>query len=146
MRSILRFPMAVLVLLASALPSSAYAPLKGKWTFTLLPEGQVMVITGLRFQAKGVGRTPRSPVVSGGIAYRETETDFSATWEFKTIIHATGSFGTSTLVLRGTKTSDTTVEGQLLIITDHPDPTSPTGYETIRGIFTGVRDAGGPPN
>jgi len=128
-------------LLVNPIDARAFAPLKGRWTFTLMPEGQVMVITGFRFKGKGLGVGPRSPLTSGAIAYRETESDFSASWEYQTQIIATGSFGSSTLVLRGTKTSDTTVEGTLLIITDSPDPLSPTGFETVTGIFTGVRDS-----
>ena len=33
-------------LLSNPLDARAFAPLKGRWTFTLMPEGQVMVITG----------------------------------------------------------------------------------------------------
>ncbi len=128
-------------LMFSPFEARAFAPLKGRWTFTLIPEGQVIVITGFRFKGKGVGTIPQSPAASGAIAYRETDSDFSATWEHKTQVIVTGSFGTSTLLLRGTKTSDTTVEGTLLIITDTPDPLSPTGFETLTGIFMGVRDS-----
>ena len=128
-------------LLSNPLDARAFAPLKGRWTFTLMPEGQVMVITGFRFKDKSVGHMPQTPIERNAIAYRETDSDFSASWEHKAHIIVTGSFGTSTLVLRGTKTSDTTVEGTLLIITDTPDPLSPTGFETVTGIFRGVRDS-----
>jgi hypothetical protein len=128
-------------LMLSPFEASAFAPLKGRWTLTLVPEGQVIVITSIRFKGKGVGIVPQSPLASGAIAYRETDSTFSASWEHKTQIIVSGSFGTSTLLLRGTKTSDTTLEGSLLIITDTPDPLSPTGFETLTGVFTGVRDS-----
>ena len=137
MRTIANMVMAIALTIGSVTPSMAFGPLKGDWTFRITPDGQPMFVTGFRFKAKEVGRALRSPFKNRGISYRETDTDFSATWEFAMPTNGTGS---GTVVFRGTKTSDTTVEGTMLLISDAPDPLSATGYLTIRGTFTGVRD------
>ncbi len=66
--------------------------------------------------------------------WRISGNDFSATFELYCINAMCG-----TIILRGSLDSETRMSGRAIIFWDSPDSTTPTGYDTVRGTFTGER-------
>lgn len=64
--------------------------------------------------------------------WRVSGDQFSATFELYCINATCG-----TILMRGAFDSRTQISGQAIIFWDSPDNTTPTGYDTVSGTFTG---------
>jgi len=144
MRSVIRVAvvlplLSALLLVAAIGGAQAVAPdpltLRGAWTLTLMtPVGATPVRATFRNHGRGTIHlgTGNLPVV-----YREAGGHFSASLEVPAAQSMTGA--PFTMILRGTMTSANGVTGELLLLTDVPDPSSPLDVVTGTGNFTGVR-------
>ncbi|MEW6130090.1 MAG: hypothetical protein AB1757_23850 [Acidobacteriota bacterium] len=112
---------------------------KGQWLFTMRPNESAGLTTPMIFQknGRGIGGTE----ISGGpLAYQETATELKVSWEFAgPVFPAQFTSGPSTIILRGMKVGENSIIGNLVIITDQVDESSPTGYVMKSGTFTAVR-------
>ena len=131
------------LIMAFAGVATAQQSIKGRWLITISPRDSASLTTIFVLKKDERGRAGND--LSGGpAAYREAspssqDDSFSLTWEFEGPLIPSRFVQTrATVVLRGKRTSDTTMAGTALIITDEPDPTSPLGFVTKTGTFTGV--------
>jgi hypothetical protein len=68
-------------------------------------------------------------------AWRASGDEFSATFEFT----CPDGVVCGTITMRGSITSETTMRGRVIIIWDEADDSTPTGYDTVTGTFTGEK-------
>jgi hypothetical protein len=68
-------------------------------------------------------------------AWRMSGSDFSAAFEFT----CPSGVICGTVTMRGSLESETRMRGRVIVIWDEADETTPTGYDTITGTFTGEK-------
>jgi hypothetical protein len=122
-----------------AINASADPPegLRGSWSLSLdSPIGQVPVTVTFRNGGDGVANFGGNTLP---LSYRETGTNFSTTWE---VPAANSPFGQPlTLLIRGARTSDSTLSGTARFITDIPDPAPGSfGFVAPSGSVTGTKN------
>jgi len=128
-----------MVLVIAFCPVASAAGLKGKWQITISPADRASLSTVFAFKKGGVGKAG-DRLSGGGVAYREGESGFSATWEFAgPIIQAAALPGPCTIILRGLQDSENRVHGDVTIVTGDADPTTDSGYVELHGMFVGER-------
>jgi hypothetical protein len=71
-------------------------------------------------------------------SWRASGDEFSATFEFTCPEDVT----CGTITMRGQVNSDTQMSGRVAIFWDERDSTTPTGFDTVTGTFTGVKCGG----
>jgi hypothetical protein len=110
------------------------AALKGNWVFSMQTAiGSFPADVSFKPNGRGsIDFFDSLPLV-----YREDGARFSTAVEVPAELSPNGQ--AMTIVFRGTKTSHTQVSGQMLFISDIPDPTNPFGFLEISGTFTGER-------
>ena len=114
-------------------------PLKGKWVFTLdTVVGRLPI--PMRFKTGGDGDAEMPNALP--LVYRERGASFSISIEVAAEESPTGQ--PFTMLLRGSKSTDDAASGTLLIVTEVPDPSRPTG-DPIKvvvgpGAFTAIRE------
>ena len=130
----------VLVLLCGSLAGVApraqsTLPLKGSWVVMVTSVAGTIPM-GFSFKQNGRG-TIDVPGGSLTLVYRENGMNFSTTVEVPAEASFTGQG--YTMILRGTKTTDSDMTGRVLFMTDTPDPSSSAGVLIGFGTFTGRR-------
>jgi hypothetical protein len=118
-------------------PAAPPEGLKGSWSLTIQsPFGALPATANFRNGGDGVTSFGGDTLP---LSYRETGTSFSTTWEVPSANSPSGQ--PITLLIRGTRTSATTLSGTARFITDVPDPTPGSfGYAWAPGSVTGTRE------
>jgi hypothetical protein len=71
--------------------------------------------------------------------WRASGDSFSATFEFSCV----GGVSCGTVMMRGNLDSEKRMSGRVIVIWETGDTTTPTGYDTGTGTFTGEKCSGG---
>lgn len=127
---------AAIMLLASVAAFAQQKPLKGTWSFTIqTPTGPIP--TSFTFKKGGKG----SFFATSGmvpLGYRERNGTFSMSAELP---NDDPTLAKTTVMIRGTKTTDSTLVGDLILFLPDADASSPFTYKTmvIPGGVTGQR-------
>jgi hypothetical protein len=118
----------------SSLRADAAGSLKGKWFLTIqTPFGTLPA--NASFRPNGGGTIQFGDMLP--LVYREDGSNFSVSFEVPAAAAPNGQ--NATIIIRGTRTSDTTLTGTAILIAEVPDPTSSIGVQAITGVVSGVR-------
>ena len=115
--------------------ASAQQPAKGNWTFTTNTALGTLDIHCI-FKQQGKGFIIGGPTMLP-ITYREQGNLFSSSFEGMDLWPDGSNIS---VVFRGVKVDDNTIEGNSIIIEEAVDLSNPTGFVTFQIPFVGKRD------
>jgi hypothetical protein len=128
--------LAVFMLAANATETYAQSTknLQGNWVFNVeTPLGTLPAPFAFKKKGKGVTNFP-GPI---NFVYRETGANFSLAVELLAAQNPAAQ--NLTVVVRGVKMTDTTIEGTVIFVTEAPDAASPAKVTVTTGRVTGRR-------